>query len=42
MDGCEPQPSRMMLEKVVRKTAESCRAGTKLETDLKVSCLIPG
>ena len=41
------QPARAMVEravKVVGKMAESCKAGTKLETDLgsKVFCLIPG
>lgn len=44
MDEPESQPARMMVETVVRKIAESCRAGTELETDLglKVFCLIPG
>lgn len=44
MDEPESQPARVRVEKVVRKIAESCRAGTKLETDLglKVFCLIPG
>lgn len=43
MDEPESQPARVMVEKVVRKIAESCRASTKLETDLglKVFCLIP-
>lgn len=42
MDESESQPARVMTEKVVRKIAESCRGDIKLETDLKVSCLIPG
>lgn len=32
MDESESQPAKVMV-KVVRKIAESCRAGTKFETD---------
>lgn len=41
-DESQSQPARVMMEKIVRKIAESCRADIKLETDLKISCLIPG
>lgn len=43
MPESESQPAEVMVEKVVRKRAESCRAGTELEIDLglNVSCLIP-
>lgn len=44
MDESESQPAEVMVEKVVRKRAESCRAGTELEIDLglNISCLISG